>query len=430
MDFTTLRQERAKVIEMAKFFVERAEAEKRDLSATEQREFDRLLAKADALADMIAEAEENPAERKRWQEAREAGLAAVEAHLKRSQGTIAAKAYQPGDGNFNAGAYTSGTRALAMRTDRDYSAAFWRTIRNWRFPDAEDLRALNRPELRALSIGTDPAGGFLLPESFERQIVKKLQEVNVMRTLATVLTLASDHKIPVESDTGVAAWIGEGQPFPESDPSFGQKLLTAHKLGRICQVSEELLQDSAIDLEAYLADVFGRSLATAEEQAFIAGDGVGKPRGILPDVPVGVTAASATAIAADEIIRLFHSVPAPYRGRATWIMNDAVAMAVRLLKDNTNQYLWQPGLQAGQPDRLLGRPVALSSAMPTIGANRRSIIFGDASHYWVAERQGRVFQILREKYADRGQVGFRMFQRIDGVLTLPDAVRALAHPAA
>jgi len=162
----------------------------------------------------------------------------------------------------------------------------------------------------------------------------------------------------------------------------------------------------------------------------VAGDGNGKPRGIILDAPVGLTAASATAIAADEVIKLFHSLPRPYRSRATWLMSDNTAMQLRLLKDSNGQYLWQPGLQAGQPDRLLGRPVAISNAMPGIEAGARSILFGDLSYYWVAERQGRVLQILREKYADTGRVGFRMYQRVDGVLVLPDAVRVLEHPAA
>lgn len=427
---TQLRQERAKAIEMARLILDRAEAEGRDLDRTEQQQFDRLLARADALADMIAEAEQNPAEKKHWQEARERGLAAVEGYLRQSQGVIAANHYQPGSMNDDGAGYTLEARALAIARGRDYATAFWRTVRNWRYPDAEDLRVLTRPELRALTTQIDASGGFLIPESFERQFVRKLAEVNVMRTLATVLTLASDHRIPVEADTGAAAWIGEGQPYPESDPGFEQKLLTAHKLGRITLVSEELLQDSAIDLEAYLADVFARSFGAAEETAFVSGDGVGKPRGILQDAPVGVTAASTTAVAADEIIRLYHSVPVPYRARATWLMNDSTAMAVRLLKDTTGQYLWQPGLQAGQPDRLLGRPVAVSAAMPTIGANAKSIALGDFSYYWIAERQGRVLQVLREKYADTGRVGFRMYVRIDGVLTLPDAVRCLVHPAA
>ncbi|MEW6572948.1 MAG: phage major capsid protein [Bacillota bacterium] len=389
------------LIQEAKSILDKAEAEGRNLTPAEERKYRELLDEIEQL---------NAYER---------------------QGFDPRTALVPGS-NETAGGYASPEirAALVTAATPDYRAAFWRVVRNWRYPDQQDLRQLTKPELRALTIGTDAAGGFLCPESFERRIVQKLEETNVMRGLATVLPLSSDHKIPVEAATGEAAWIAENGTYPESDPSFGQKLLTAHKLGQITKVSEELLADSAIDLEAYLANVFGRNLGRAEEAAFVAGDGVGKPRGVLLDAPIGVTAASATAIAADELVDLFHSLPRPYRDRATWLMNDSTVLTVRKLKDSDGQYIWQPGLQAGQPDRLLGRPVVISSAMPTIGANNKSVLFGALSYYWIADRVGRVFQVLREKYADAGAVGFRLYQRVDGILVLDDAVRVLVHPAA
>lgn len=419
----SLRQERAQLLLQAKTLLDKAENEGRNLTPAEDREFNELLGAANYLGKKIAE-EEGRAMPEVWGAE---GCRQAVTELGNSPGPVAAFAYQPGD---DQGLASPETRAaLNVARGSDYAAAFWRTVRNWRYPDPEDMKSLTRPELRALAIGTDSAGGFLVPESFERRIVQKLEEVNVMRTLGTTLTLTSDHKIPVEADIGQAEWISEGQSYPESDPSFGQKVLTAHKLGRIAKVSEELLADSAVDLERYLAGVFGRSLGRAEEEAFIAGDGNGKPRGVLLDCEVGLTAAAATAVAADEIIKLYHSLPVPYRARATWLMNDATALALRLLKDTTGQYLWQPGLQAGQPDRLLGRPVAISSAMPEIGAGTKSVLFGDFSYYWIVDRVGRVLQILKERYADTGHIGFRMFERVDGVLTFSEAVVALQHPA-
>lgn len=345
-----------------------------------------------------------------------------------------ARLEQPGgdyyfDGDLREGSACPEIRqALTVARQPEYRKAFWNVIRAGGYPDPEDLRQLTRPETRALTVGADTAGGFLCPTDFERRIVEKLAEVNPMRTLATVLQLASDRQIPVEASTGAAAWISEGAAYPESDPSFGQMRLSAFKLGNISKVSEELLQDSGIDLEAYLAGLFGRTLGIAEETAFVNGDGVGKPHGILLGAQTGVTAGSAAIISADELVALYHSLSAPYRARATWLMNDATIMTTRLLKDGNGQYLWQTGLQAGQPDRLLGRPVIPSAAMPVIAAKAKSVLFGDLSYYWIADRIGRVLQILREAYATTGHVGFRIMQRVDGVLTLPEAAKVLVHP--
>ena len=170
-------------------------------------------------------------------------------------------------------------------------------------------------------------------------------------------------------------------------------------------------------------------MATAEEDAFINGNGTGKPTGLLTTGETGLTAASATAVTADEVIDLYHSLRTPYRKKAQFIANDSTIKAIRKLKDNTGQYVWQPGLQAGQPDTILNRPILTSQHMPEIGAGRKILLFGDLSYYWIADRQGRTFQRLSELYAKTGQVGFRVFQRLDGKLILPEAVKTLQMKA-
>ena len=157
-------------------------------------------------------------------------------------------------------------------------------------------------------------------------------------------------------------------------------------------------------------------------------DGSGKATGIFAatgGAQTGVTAASSTAITADELIDLFYSLKSPYRRKAVWVMNDSTFKAIRKLKDNQGQYLWQPSLTAGTPDTILNRPVYTSGFMPTLATGNKTILFGDLGYYWVADREGRSFKRLNELYAPTGQVGFLTSQRVDGKLILPEAVKVL-----
>lgn len=411
----TMRQDRAKLIADARSILDAAAASNRDVTAEEQRAFDKLMKQVDQLGAAIE---------------REEQLFQLEAALAKTKGG-------PPFATVGAGSVVNTEErglacpevraALTLAKDAHYRAAFWRAIRN-RYAAPADLEMLSSPETRALTVGVNVSGGFLVPDDFERRVIVGLALQGAMRAAATVMTLANDRQIPVVADEGAAAWVGEGGTFPESNPTFAQRLLGAHKMGRLVQVSEELLQDSAVDVEAFLAAAFSRSFGVLEELAFVNGTGVGQPRGILLDAPIGITAAAAAAITGDELIRLFHALPAPYRSRASWVMHDGTALAVRLLKDTTGQYLWQPGLQAGQPDRLLGRPVLTSAGMPAMAAGARSVLFADLSYYWIADRAGMVLQRLVEIFATSGRVGFRMFRRTDGVLTVTDSARVIRHP--
>ena len=142
-----------------------------------------------------------------------------------------------------------------------------------------------------------------------------------------------------------------------------------------------------------------------------------------------MTAASATAITADEVIDLFYSLKSPYRRSAVFVMNDATVKTIRKLKDGNGQYLWQPSLTAGQPDTILNKPVKTSAYVPTIASTAKTIAFGDFGYYWVADRQGRSFQRLNELYAATGQVGFKATQRVDGKLILAEAIKVLQQKA-
>ncbi len=310
-----------------------------------------------------------------------------------------------------------GSNTKTGRASDEYRNAFWKAMQNKFSYSAQD----------ALQIGTDSEGGYLVPDEFESTLVDKLADENIIRTLATIITSSNgDKKIPVVASHGAASWTDEEGDYNESDDAFGSVNLGAHKLTSIIKVSEELLNDVAFNLETYIAQEFVRRMAAAEEAAFITGDGTGKPTGFFTTGETGVTTASSVAITADEIIDLYHSLRTPYRKNAVFITNDSTVKAIRKLKDSTGQYLWQPGLQSGQPDTILNRPIYTSAYAPEIASGNKIIAFGDLKYYWISDRQGRTFQRLNELFAAKGQVGFRVFQRVDGKLILPEAVKTLA----
>lgn len=310
------------------------------------------------------------------------------------------------------------------RASNAYKKSFWNVMRN---------KHSNTQILNALQEGTDSEGGFLVPDEFEHTLIESLEEENIFRKLAHVITTSTgDRKIPVVASKGSASWVDEEGTINDSDDAFTQVSIGAYKLGTLIKVSNELLNDSVFNLEAYISKEFGRRIGTKEEDAFFNGNGVGKPVGIFNatgGAQTGITTASATEIKADEIIDLFYSLKASYRKKAVWIVNDSTIKAIRKLKDANGNYLWQPALTSGTPDTLLGRPVYTSSYVPTIAAGAKTIAFGDFSYYWIADRQGRNFKKLSELYAATDQTGFVATQRVDGKLILPEAIKVLVQHA-
>ena len=384
MSVKEMQEKRSKLLSDARALLDRAEKEGRDLTSEESRQFDSIMKEADALAQAI--------ERRAQLEQRDAvkivGVA--------------------GD-------------APAKPQEVEYRSAFLRYLRF-------DKPTLSPDELRALGEGSGAQGGYIVPTSMAQQIVTKLHEANFTRRLGTVIQTTSTTTIPVEDAVAAASWTAEAGAIAETTATFSQKQLGAYKLTCLFKVSEELLQDSAFDLEGYLAGRIAGAFADAEISAFINGDGTGKPSGIVGAAGVGVTAASATAIAADELISLYYSIAQQYRQNAVWVMHPTTASAVRKLKDTTNNYLWQPGLAAGQPETLLGLPLYTTVAMPDIGMGKRSVLLANFSYYWIGDRGQRQMQRLSELFAANGQVGVRAWERVDGVLTLSDAAKVLVHP--
>lgn len=304
----------------------------------------------------------------------------------------------------------------------EYTAAFWNNIRNRNWIDVRN----------DLQVGTDTEGGFLVPDEFEKKLISALEEENVFRPLATKIQTASgDRKIPIITQKGEAVWMEEEEAYTLSDDTFGQLSLSAYKVGTAIKISEELLNDSVFDLPAYITKEFARRIGAKEEEAFLIGDGVGKPTGVFAAsggaMDGGTT--SGANISFDDMLELFYSVKSPYRKKAVWLLNEQTLKNLRKIKDANNQYIWQPSISAGIPDTILNRPYVTSVYAPTPEAGNKVVAFGDFSYYWIADRQGRSMKRLNELFAMNGQVGFLASQRVDGKLILPEAVKMLTLKA-
>lgn len=282
------------------------------------------------------------------------------------------------------------------------------------------LRSNFRNVSNVLQEGVDADGGYLVPEEYDKRLIDVLEEENILRALGTKLTTAGDHKINVAATKPAASWIEEGQELTWGDSTFSQILLDAHKLHVAIKVTEELLYDNAFGLENYIITQFGKALANAEEDAFLNGDGKGKPTGIFAKTGGENVTAEVAAFTGDELINLVYTLKRPYRKKAAFIMNDKNLAVLRKLKDANDQYLWQPSLKEGEPERLLGYPVYTSAYAPA-----DAIAFGDFSYYNIGDRGSRSFKKLTELFAGNDMVGFVAKERVDGKLILPEAVQIL-----
>ena len=328
----------------------------------------------------------------------------------------------------------AGSRKPARPTaTAEYSDAFWNM-----------MRGNNSLEVRdALSVGVDQNGGFTVPDEFERQLIQGLEENNIFRSLAhTIHTNSGTRTIPIATDSGSASWIEEGAAIQESDMSFAQETLSAYKLGCMIKVSNELLNDSAFNIAAHIAQRFGVRFGNAEEDAFINGTGPSANPTTTPSQPTGIltsltatagnTTKDATSVHFDNIYKLYYSLKSPYRRKAAFLCNETLLLQLMLLKDGNDNYIWKPGLEVGKPDTILGRPIYTSGYMPAIEGTatkdkgKKVLLFGDFSYYWIADRQNRTLKRLNELYAVTDQVGFIGTQRVDGKLILPEAMQVMA----
>ena len=328
---------------------------------------------------------------------------------------------------------TAGKKPVKPTATAEYNDAFWNMMRG----------NVSNEVLSGLSVGTDEKGGYTVPDEFERRLIQGLEENNIFRSLAHVMrTNSGTRTIPIAMDDGTASWIEEGAAIQESDLTFSVETLSAYKLGCMIKITNELLHDSAFDLPGYIAQRFGVRFGNAEEDAFINGTGQSADPSVKPSMPTGIltsvtataqtTTEDATHIDFDNIYKLYYALKSPYRRKASFLCNETLILQLMLLKDGNGNYIWKPGLEVGEPDRILGHAIYTSAYMPAIEGtaakdkNKKVLLFGDFSYYWIADRTNRTLKRLNELYAVTDQVGFIGTQRVDGKLILPEAMQVLA----
>ena len=385
MTILELREKRNKAWEAAKAFLESHRTEKGTLTAEDDATYTQMEQEINDLGKEIARLERQEA---------------LEAELNRPVNQPLTT--KPGSGR--------GEEPKTGRASDEYRKAMLDAFRS----------NFKRVSI-VLQEGVDADGGYLVPEEYDRRLIDTLSEENIMRRLATIITTSGEHKINIAATKPAASWIEEGGALTFGDATFSQILLDAHKLHVAIKVTEELLYDNAFNLEGYILDQFGKALGNAEEDAFLNGDGTGKPLGLFAATGGGTVAGTLTAaIKSDDMLDLVYALKRPYRKKASFIMNDKTLSSLRKLKDNNGAYIWQPSYQAGEPDRVLGYAVHTSAYAP-----EDAIAFGDYKYYNIGDRGTRSFSELRELFAGNGMIGYVAKERVDGKLILPEAVQIL-----
>ncbi len=385
MTILELREKRNKAWEAAKAFLESHRTEKGTLTAEDDATYTQMEQEINDLGKEIARLERQEA---------------LEAELNRPVNQPLTS--KPGSGR--------GEEPKTGRASDEYRKAMLDAFRS-NFKRVSNI----------LQEGVDADGGYLVPEEYDRRLIDTLSEENIMRRLATIITTSGEHKINIAATKPAASWIEEGGALTFGDATFSQILLDAHKLHVAIKVTEELLYDNAFNLEGYILDQFGKALGNAEEDAFLNGDGTGKPLGLFAATGGGTVAGTLTAaIKSDDMLDLVYALKRPYRKKASFIMNDKTLSSLRKLKDNNGAYIWQPSYQAGEPDRVLGYAVHTSAYAP-----EDAIAFGDYKYYNIGDRGTRSFSELRELFAGNGMIGYVAKERVDGKLILPEAVQIL-----
>lgn len=310
----------------------------------------------------------------------------------------------------------------------EYRTAFRNYLRKGMDAGLEQL------QLKALSVGTDADGGYLVTSQMADTIAQLIRESSPMRQLASVETISSDSLDLIE-DTGdmEAEWVTETGTRNETDTAqIGKNPIDTHEMYAQPKATQKLIDDASIDIEAWVAQKVAEKFARLEATAFIGGDGSGKPKGILAYTAgtawgqvQQINSGTSAQVTADGLIKLYYALKDEFSKRATFLMHRTTAQAVRLLKESTtDQYLWQPGLAAGTPDTLLGVPVALAADMPVAGVGSLSVAVGDFKRgYLIVDRVG--IRTLRDPYTAKPFVKFYTTKRVGGAVVNSEAIKLL-----
>ena len=307
--------------------------------------------------------------------------------------------------------------AAAIRKAEAYNEAFWDTMHT------------GMPH-NALKEGSDGSGSYLVPDTYEDKLVKALTNKNVLRQISNVITTKNRMHIPVAEDVDCVDWVPEGTPFKFMDAEFGEVILDAYKLATSIHTSDEMLEDGGVDLEKFILNMFSERIGAAEEEAFIRGDGNGKPLGLIYQAPVGSISETAGDICLDDMINLQHSLDQVYRKNAVWLLSEDAYNTLRRINHYNGRPLWDNNLKEGEPEYLFGHRIYICKAMDNVAPGSIPVMFGNFSYFWIGDRGKRVIKRRVERYADRGQVAFITSERVDAKLVLSEAVKMLKVKAA
>lgn len=406
-----LREQRASIWAQAQEFNDRSERGE-DLSVEDRTAWDRALAEIDELRSEIT--------RRETTVALDAAFAGIDERTGR-----------PADGGDLRGAIGG--------TDTDkgdqYREAFEAYLRAGIAEVAPEQRELLQANFRAQGTATGSAGGYTVPEGFWAKVTETMKYYGGVLNVVEIINTSTGAPLPWPTNDDTAnkgAILTENTQISEQDVTFGQKQLGAYTYtSKLIRVAIQLLQDSGIDIESFVARKIGERLGRIHNEHFTTGTGTNQPQGFITGATVGKTAASTTAFTIDELIDLEHSVDVAYRNNGSFQLHDLVLAELRKKKDSNGQYLWQPGVQAGQPDRIHNRPYTVNNDMAsTLAASAKPVAFGDFRAAYVV-RIAREMQLMRlaERYADYLQVGFFGFDRADGLVQDASAVKVLALAA-
>lgn len=387
-----LLEMRANLWEQMKATLDKAATEKRELTVEEQTGYDERNGDLDRLDERIKSVRES------------------EQRAKDAEASLAAILAKPQEREAGGDDKSAELRAfLAGESGKSFE------VRAGRRMSTDEFRTLSK-----LSAG---AGANTVKTSFYDRLIAHLIEVSgILMAGPTVLNTSTGEQIQVPKTTAhsTGALFAEAATITNSDPTFGQVPLDAFKYAVLIQVSNELLNDTSVDLEGYIAMQAGRAVGNAFGAHAIVGTGTAQPNGLVTAATLGITGGTAVsgAFTADNLIDLMFSVIAPYRNSPScaWLLKDSTLASVRKLKDTTNQYLWQPSLQIGAPDVLLGKPVYTDPNVAAPALSAKSVVFGDISQYFVRMVDGIRFERSDDFAFSSDLATFRCIIRADGDL--------------
>lgn len=331
--------------------------------------------------------------------------------------------------------------------DPEYSALFASYMR--RGEGEVDLRRANaegfRAQVRAaMSVGTAGDGGYLAPTEWDRQVRQAQAVVSPMRRIATVMTTGVGAFSTVWSNNSWGSgWVGETAARPATTtPTLSSLEFAGGEIYANPAITQRLLDDSSLDLEAWIASQVADEFARQEGIAFISGNGTNKPFGLLTYVDGGaaddrhpggnlttVETAAASTIAADDLVGFLYGLAAPYRQGAVWLMNSTTAARIGKLKDSDGAYIWRESFAQGDPAKLLGYPVEIDESMPNVADSALPIAFGNFKRgYLINDRLG--ISTLRDPFTNKPYVNFYATKRVGGGVLDPNAIRLLKIKAA